>query len=389
MFHRTSKNVVLGLIFCAMIVLAMATPGSALVRHIIDDAEGVAPELLGKQGIKFLINGRVVQPEVEPFIENGTTFIPLRGVLEELGASVIWEAASKTVVIQAGHVSIELPIGSDAAKITKSVNEGTVEESFSLEIPARIVQGRTFIPVRLVAEALEFDVDWMAETETVVINKNSPEQNNVAGKIDIRGLLTEIATGTILVEGILAEGTQYDKAWVILDENTEIVSGETGENFAAGNLKAGMMVEVVFGGPVMESYPVQAHARRITVYEDQSFDEEIGPSLEEMGLAIPADKVKEMTMYTLMGEKIKTFTKDEISGIVDSLNTSPTYTGAYILMLAGNSITIALENDDTVQLTSFGSRDYVVLSGHIAGKPVSACIMSPEVGAVLLGDTEL
>lgn len=389
MFKLTGKNILLVLLCCAVFVFAMGTPGSAVVRDTIDAAGEVPPELQGKQGIKFLINGSIVQPDVEPFIEKGTTFIPLRGVLEELGASVIWKPENQVVVIHAAHVSIELPLGSDAAKITKTINEATIEENLLLKAPVRIVQGRTFIPVRFVAEALGFEVDWVAETETVIINGTLPGQNNGVEKVDIIGNITEVATGTILVEGVITEGTQYDKAWVILNEDTEIVSGETGKSFVAGHLKTGMTVKVVFDGPVMESYPVQAHAKRITAYENKSFDEEIGPSLAEMGLAIPVDKVKEMTMYTLMGEKIKTFTQEEISGIVNSLNTSPTYTGAYILMLAGNSITIVLENDDTIQLTSFGSQDYVVLAGQLDGEPVSACIMSPEVGAVLLSDVEL
>lgn len=389
MLKLTGKNFLLVLLCCAMVVFAAAAPGSALVRDTTGSADGVPPELNVQQGIKFIINGTIVQPGVEPFIDKGTTFIPLRGVLEELGASVTWKAGEQVVAIHAGHISIELPIGSDAAKITKTANETAVEEYLSLDAPARIVRDRTFIPVRFVAEALGFEVEWIAETETIIINGIMPGPNNDVGKVDITGNITEVATGTVLVEGVVAAGTQYDKAYVIINEDTEIVSGVTGESLAAGDLRIGMTVEVVFDGPVMDSYPVRAYAKKIVVYENGSPQPETGPSLEEMGLSIPVEKVKEMTMYTLMGEKIKTFTQEEVSGIVNSLNTSPTYTGAYILMLAGNSITITLENNDTIQLTSFGSKDYVVLSGQVDGEPVSACLMSPEVGAILLSDVEL
>lgn len=382
MFKFRGKNALMILICVAAVGFAIAAPGNAI--DLPADQQNQM-----EKGIKFLINDRLVQPEEEAFIEEGTTFIPLRGVLEELGASVVWEEENQAVVIHADRIRVELVIGSDAAKITKTVDGATVEEYLPLAAPARIVKERTFIPVRFVAEALGFNVDWVAETETIIIAGSFLNQQQIIEKVDITGDIVQLESTTILVEGPVAGGAQYDKAYVSFHEDTEIVSGETKESFDPKDLEVGMMVEVVFDGSLRDSYPVQAKAKRITVYENNSFRQEIGPSLAEMDLAISAERVKEMTLYTLMGEKVKTFNQEEITGIVNSLNTSPIYTGAYILMLAGNSITITLENDDSIQLTSFGSKDYVVLSGHIDGETISACIMSPEVGAILLSDAEL
>jgi hypothetical protein len=350
--------------------------------------EGVQAVLLKDKDIKIQINNKLVQTDVAPFIEEGRTLIPLHGVMEELGAFVTWEEESQAVGVYTDSISIELLIGLDVAKVAKNTNEITVKDTLSLDAPARIVQDRTFIPIRFVAEALGFDVDWIEETKTVTINGTLPDQYKDGKRIDIIGNITGIKSNTILVEGVFARGTQYDKAHVSFDEDTLIVSGNTKENFNASDFEKGMRVEVVFDGAVKESYPVQARAKEITVYEN-SFDENNGPSLEEMGLAIPVEKVKEMTLYTLMQEKIKTFTQDETNEIITSLNTSPTFTGAYIMMLAGNSITITMENDDIIQLTSFGSKDHVVLSGRIDGETISGCIISPKVGTILLSNTGL
>lgn len=90
--------------------------------------------------------------------------------------------------------------------------------------------------------------------------------------IGIRGEIKEIYTsedGTsitgILVEGEVQEDTMYDSANVSIDDNTEIYMGE--EKISAEDLETGLMVEVVFEGPVAESYPVQGTAKIITIIE--------------------------------------------------------------------------------------------------------------------------
>jgi hypothetical protein len=63
----------------------------------IKAVEGVQPELYQGEGIKILINNKLVQTDVAPFIEEGRTLIPLRSVMEELGLSVTWEEESRAM----------------------------------------------------------------------------------------------------------------------------------------------------------------------------------------------------------------------------------------------------------------------------------------------------
>ncbi len=90
------------------------------------------------------------------------------------------------------------------------------------------------------------------------ISSNTNEE-----KIGIRGLITKVLTNDNKVTGILVEGkvesdTIHDKATVSIVKSTKI---------SANELKVGMKVEVVFDGPVMESYPVQGKAKTIKVIE--------------------------------------------------------------------------------------------------------------------------
>jgi len=91
--------------------------------------------------------------------------------------------------------------------------------------------------------------------------------------IGIRGEIKEIylsEDGTtisgILVEGEVEEDTMYDYASVTIDENTLIYKGE--DEVTIEDLEEGLKVEIVFDGPVAESYPVQGVAERINIIEE-------------------------------------------------------------------------------------------------------------------------
>jgi hypothetical protein len=54
------------------------------------------------------------------------------------------------------------------------------------------------------------------------------------------------------------------------------------------------------------------------------------------------------------------------------------------MMLAGNSIKITLEEDSELTLTSYGYEEHVIVSGEVDGVRYSYCVVSPEVGGILL-----
>lgn len=58
---------------------------------------------------------------------------------------------------------IELPVGAEYAKING--------EYVQLDAPAKILNDRTMVPIRFVAEALGCEVEWLAKEKTVVIRK--------------------------------------------------------------------------------------------------------------------------------------------------------------------------------------------------------------------------
>ncbi|MDD3715450.1 MAG: hypothetical protein PHU16_11440 [Atribacterota bacterium] len=105
---------------------------------------------------------------------------------------------------------------------------------------------------------------------------NSDDQVDIRGTI-LNIVLTQVKSdilGTIYVEGPLYEDTSYDKAYISITSSTQIFKIDNLLSSSSQfipipfiELQTGMIVEVTFTGPVLESYPVQATAKKIVVFD--------------------------------------------------------------------------------------------------------------------------
>lgn len=111
------------------------------------------------------IDGRNVISDPPPLLQNGRTFVPLRGVLENLGAQVNYIAAERRVDIARNAQNVQLFLGTTRATI--DAREVEVEKPL-------VIQGRTFVPLRAVAELFGLKVSWQAPMRTVVILTGTP-----------------------------------------------------------------------------------------------------------------------------------------------------------------------------------------------------------------------
>lgn len=128
--------------------------------------------------IGIRLNGQMLSFDVDPFIENNRTLVPLRGVMEGLGADVEWYQETATVKVHTQDVSIELVIGENTAKTIKTVDGVPSEETVELDVAARLVNDRTFVPVRFVSEALGAHVDWDDNLRIVIIETEAKDGDN-------------------------------------------------------------------------------------------------------------------------------------------------------------------------------------------------------------------
>lgn len=121
-----------------------------------------APTVPVNDDIKVTLNGNQINFDQPPVIQDGRTLVPLRAIFEAMGASVEWNDSTKTVKAVRGADTVELTIGSNIMKKNS--------QDIALDVTAQIVNGRTLVPARAVAEAFGANVDWDSNTKTVIIN---------------------------------------------------------------------------------------------------------------------------------------------------------------------------------------------------------------------------
>lgn len=201
--------------------------------------------------IRVRVNGDPVQFEgTRPRQMDGRVLVPLRGVLEKMGATVDWLPATQTVVAAKGDMEINLPIGSHTA----TVNGRQVH----LDVPATTVAGSTMVPLRFVSEALGADVNWSSATQTVMIDTDSrgiattrpagdERYNNSARRAyrNTNARRISISSGTVIP--------------VTLDERLSSNENRAGDRFTAtvenGRDNAGLPDGTKFEGVVREAVP--------------------------------------------------------------------------------------------------------------------------------------
>lgn len=114
--------------------------------------------------IKVLLDGRELSFDVPPQIIEGRTLLPLRAIFEALGLEVGWDDVTKIITGTTEGKEIILKLDSKEAKVN-GINK-------TLDVPARVINGRTLVPVRFIAESLDMNVIWDQGTRTALINKN-------------------------------------------------------------------------------------------------------------------------------------------------------------------------------------------------------------------------
>src|SRR5207248_10659719 len=111
------------------------------------------------QNVAINVNGQTVNFDQPPIERAGRVFVPLRGVFERLGASVVY--ANGVINAQGNGRSIALHIGPREATVNG--------QSVAIDDAPFIVGVRTMVPLRFVAQALGSTVNWDNNSRTVYI----------------------------------------------------------------------------------------------------------------------------------------------------------------------------------------------------------------------------
>ncbi len=196
------------------------------------------------RAIKISLNGEIISPcdaegkGVEPFIMNasGTTYLPLRAVAQALGLDVKWDGATSTVTLAGGgavKTGDEAPLATRLSKTVdityrdiKVILDGQQLElvnAAGAAVEPFIMDGTTYLPLRVIGEALGLRVGWDAATSTASLTEPTGAEAELQRAAEL-GLVSSTAD---------AASVSFKDYFAMLDSLVKKLAPEKAAAFAA------------------------------------------------------------------------------------------------------------------------------------------------------------
>jgi len=132
------------------------------------DAEDVIEEYQPAKGV-FKVKGQHPVFDVPPVIKSGRTLIPVRAIMNGLGAEKVeWNGDEQKVTIIKGDKTIVIYLNSQEVLVN--------DEAVTIDVPAGMIANRVFVPLRFIAQTLGDKVEYDAETGDVTIGDENEEE---------------------------------------------------------------------------------------------------------------------------------------------------------------------------------------------------------------------
>lgn len=256
--------------------------------------------------IAIYINGKKQSYDQPPVIDNGRTLVPLRGIFESLGATVQWDQRKQQVTATNSKIKILLKIGSKSPTVNGKV--------VPIDVPGKIINGRTLVPLRFVGEALGANVDYNATSRTIKITSKATISSDTTidyGKLDAT-VINVIDGDTVKVN---VRGTEETIRLLLVDtpetvHPTKPVQpfGKEASDFSKSIMPAGKAIKVELDVSERDKY-----GRLLAyIYVDGKM---VNETLLEKGLARVAYVYAPNTRYVDEFREIQSKTQKQAIGI--------------------------------------------------------------------------
>lgn len=209
--------------------------------------------IMAANDISVVVDNKKISFDVPPQLVGGRTMVPLRAIFEAIGATVSWDGETQTVTAYNEEYVVKATINNTVMTVNG--------EPKTMDIAPMLINERTLVPARFVAEAFGCNVEWNSDQKTVYIQTKEIDYTKVEQKTNTQQETnSEQTNDTILfnkysfypirkiriknterIQGseanrIIASENRYndkpnsDQEWVILTFNIDYISSTDGAN---------------------------------------------------------------------------------------------------------------------------------------------------------------
>lgn len=326
--------------------------------------------------LRLYVNGRELYMPSPPVLQESRVLVPMRAYLESLGAEVLWTPPD-TVTAKLKGRSVQMKIGSTTALV-----DG---QTVTLDVPAQLIDDRTYLPLRFLSEGLGAEVGY--DGQSVTVSTGGQRLQVIDGPLNVRqspttasAILITVPNGTVFpVLKQEASWTQVrlpnDRSGWVANQFTRLMKAQPEvEPFqpvlspAEGFLQIGY--ECLGAVPIVEG--------RLHVPLRQSV-EKLGGSVTTEGNALTV-KLEQRSL-TLVPD----LTTALLDGQAYTLSQAPVVVGGQVLIAArtlADALQVPLGWSDPYRTASLGSTTPTTVCNPIIGAN-AYLIMDAATGVVL------
>ncbi|MGN1318546.1 MAG: stalk domain-containing protein, partial [Lachnospirales bacterium] len=116
--------------------------------------------------ISVAVDGNYINfTDAKPQIINGRTMIPIRNIFNSLGADVTWNGNTKEITGKKNDTTIIMKLNSENMTINGYNRK--------MDTYPVVINDRTYVPAKYIAESLGYKVSWIDSKKLVEINKGN------------------------------------------------------------------------------------------------------------------------------------------------------------------------------------------------------------------------
>lgn len=147
-------------------ICSMASEDELDFSYLIKPSENIISVSSEHENIKIEIAGKNIEFTNKPFIdENGRTQVPVRELCEFLNKRVYWFENPQRVAISTVPADLDKTngggAGGDSIQFVIGEPKYTVNgREYPMDTSARLTDGKTYVPLRILGEFLNYKVTW-------------------------------------------------------------------------------------------------------------------------------------------------------------------------------------------------------------------------------------
>ncbi len=241
---KWSKLIVIPVLSACLLIAPAAAPGFARVQ-----AAGASVAVLAQAPIQVTVDGSKLAGSA--FEENGSVFVPMRELFNEIGASVSWEKNTQTVFARQGGISVSLQVGKKEAIVNG--------KAVKLDSAPVVRQAVTYVPVRFVGETFALSVKWDSKLKTVsLLTPRAQQEEQYQQWLNEQESLPKLTTTEIV--------DQYDESIVMITTNVAQGSGVViGEQLVLTNYH---VIEDASSATLLNLYGENVSVEGVVAYDE-------------------------------------------------------------------------------------------------------------------------